>query len=144
MMQRLVDDLKTSSADALRLSALAAALGFAAFLTAGFVCAAVFIAVLQSYGMVEACLAGAAVFLVVTLIMAAWYLLYQRAVRRHAMEAEKSAVTAALTDPAVLAIGLQVVRAIGVRRLLPLLAVGGIALGLSSVRRSDASDEDED
>jgi uncharacterized membrane protein YqjE len=144
MIQRLVDDLKTSSADALRLSALAVALGFAAFLTAGFVCAAVFIAVLQSYGMVEACLAGAAVFLVVTLIMAAWYLLYQRAVRRHAMEAEKSAITAALTDPAVLAIGLQVVRAIGVRRLLPLLAVGGIALGLSSVRRSDASDEDED
>jgi hypothetical protein len=140
MLQRLVDDLKTSSADALRLSALAVALGLAGFLTVGFACTAIFIVVLQNNGLPEACLAGAAVFLAVTLVLTAWYLAYQHAVRRHALEAEKSALSAALADPAVLAIGLQVVRTIGVRRLLPLLAIGGIALGLSSARHSEAPD----
>jgi len=140
MLQRLVDDLKTSSADALRLSALAIALGLAGFLTVGFICAAIFVAVLPAYGLVVACLADAAVFVVVTLILTAWYQVDQHAARRHALEAEKSALSAALTDPAVLAIGLQVVRTIGVRRLLPLLAIGGIALGLASVRHAEAPD----
>jgi hypothetical protein len=41
---------------------------------------------------------------------------------------------AALVDPMVVAAGLQVIRAIGVKRLVPLLAVGGLALGLLSSR----------
>ena len=34
-----------------------------------------------------------------------------------------------LSDPMLVAAGLQVVRAIGVKKLIPILAVGGLALG---------------
>ena len=34
-----------------------------------------------------------------------------------------------LADPMVVAAGLQIVRAIGVKKLIPILAVGGLALG---------------
>jgi hypothetical protein len=41
----------------------------------------------------------------------------------------KSAVHTALVDPMLVATGIQVIRAIGIKRLIP-LAVGGRALGL--------------
>jgi hypothetical protein len=41
----------------------------------------------------------------------------------------------------IVATGLQLVRAIGVKRLLPLLAVGGLALGIMASRNHDASDQ---
>jgi hypothetical protein len=48
----------------------------------------------------------------------------------------------ALSDPMVLAAGLQIVQIIGVKRLvIPLLAVGGIALGLMASRRATADEE---
>ena len=44
----------------------------------------------------------------------------------------------------LLAAGLQVVRAIGVKKLIPLLAIGGLALGFMMSRgASDTSDEAE-
>jgi hypothetical protein len=45
-----------------------------------------------------------------------------------------------LADPMLLATGLQIVRAIGVKRLLPILAIGGVALGIMA-SRAGASDE---
>ena len=44
-----------------------------------------------------------------------------------------------LTDPMVLATGLQIVRAIGVKRLIPIIAVAGLALGLMASRGAGAS-----
>jgi len=46
----------------------------------------------------------------------------------------------ALTDPMVVAAGLQLVRTIGIKKLIPLLAVGGLALGLMA-NRSHAPDQ---
>ena len=45
-----------------------------------------------------------------------------------------------LADPMLLATGLQIVRAIGVKRLLPILAIGGVALGIMA-SRGGAADE---
>jgi len=73
MFQRWVDDFKESVATTLRLSSLAAAAAIALFIALGFLCAALFVFVLQNYGPVQACLAGAAVFLAVTLIAAICY-----------------------------------------------------------------------
>jgi hypothetical protein len=39
-----------------------------------------------------------------------------------------------LADPMMVAAGIQIVRAIGVKKLIPLLAVGGLALGLLASR----------
>ena len=65
MLQRLIDDVKQSTGSALRLTSLAAAAAIALFITLAFLCAAAFVYVLQHYGPVEACLAGAALFLVI-------------------------------------------------------------------------------
>jgi len=41
-----------------------------------------------------------------------------------------------MSDPMMVATGLQIVRAIGVKQLLPLLAIGAIAFGLMAQRKS--------
>ncbi|BBC03463.1 MULTISPECIES: hypothetical protein [Bradyrhizobium] len=138
MLQRLINDVKDATGNALRLTSLAAAAAIALFITIAFLCAAAFVYVLQHYGPVEACLAGAALFLVVTLIAASVYIVRKREMRRRAEKAAKAAAANVLTDPVVVATGLQIVRAIGVKRLIPILAVGGLALGLM-VGRSAAS-----
>ena len=139
MLHHMIDELKTASAVALRLTGLMIACAAALFVTTGFLCAAIFVVVLQRYGLPEACLAGAAAFFILTLITALVYLLYKRETRREAVEAEKSALAAALSDPAMIAVALQVARTIGFKRLVPLLAIAGVALGLSASRRRDGA-----
>jgi len=141
MLHHMIDDLKSSSGIALRLSALAIACGGALFVTTGFLCAAIFVVVLNRYGLAEACLAGAAVFLILTLITALAYVLYVRETRRETAEAEKSAIAAVLSDPAMIAVGVQLARTVGIKRLVPLLAIAGVALGLSAHRRRDGADQ---
>ncbi len=143
MLQNFIDDLKDSTGVALRMTSLVIAVAISLFITTSFLCAAAFAFVLQRYGIVPACLAGAAVFFVVTLIAAGCYLYRKRQARR-ALEAAKetakanakSAFATAMSDPMMVAAGLQIVRAVGVKRLLPLLAVGGIAFGLMAQRKS--------
>lgn len=145
MLQRLIDDVKQSTGSALRLTSLAAAAAIALFITIAFLCAAAFVYVLQHYGPVHACLSGAAVFLVVTLIAVGVYTARKREMQRRAEKAAKAAKSAAATmfaDPALIATGLQIVRAVGVKRLVPILVVGGLALGLMA-SRSAASNKSE-
>ena len=139
MFQRLIDDFKDSTATALRLTSLAAAAAIALLVTTAFLCAAAFVFVQQNYGTVEACLTGAAIFFVVALIAAGWYMARKRQVKVRAERAAKSAAHSMLADPVVVAAGIQVVRAIGVKRLIPILAVGGLALGFLASRNAAAS-----
>src|ERR1700730_18461962 len=129
MFARMIDDFKDSTSTALRLTSLAAVMAFALFVTISFLCAAAFVYVLQTYGLIQACLAGAGVFLFVGLIAAVFYVVRKNRVRARAKEAPKSAVQTALADPMLVATGIQIVRAIGIKRLIPILAVGGLALG---------------
>jgi hypothetical protein len=136
MIQRIIDDFKETTGAALRLTSLAAAAAVALFITLSFLCAAAFVVVLDTYGLVQACLAGAAVFFVVTLIAASIYIARKKQAEARAKTVAKSAVHTALADPMVIAAGLQVIRAVGIKRLIPLLAVGGLALGFLASRQN--------
>ncbi|PDT90129.1 hypothetical protein CO669_11745 [Bradyrhizobium sp. Y36] len=148
MFQRIIDGISASTGTTVRLTSLAAGAAFALFITTSFLCAAAFISVLNTYGPVQACLAGAAVFFLLTLTAAVSYWAYKRELRKQAQiaaeRAAKSAAPSMLADPMLLATGLQIVRAIGVKRLLPILAIGGVALGIMASRAGvpeDASAE---
>jgi hypothetical protein len=134
MFGRMIDDFKDSTGRILRLTSLAAVAALALGVTISFLCAAAFVYVLQRYGLIEACLTGAGLFFVVTLIAAGCYMLRQRQVKARAAETVKSPLQTALADPMLVATGIQIVRAIGVKRLIPILAVGGLALGFLATR----------
>ena len=137
MFQRILDGISASTGTTVRLTSLAAGAAFALFITSCFLCAAAFISVLEEYGPVQACLAGAGVFFLLTLTAAVSYWAYKRELRREAhLSAERAAKAppSMLADPMLLATGLQIVRAIGVKRLLPILAIGGVALGIMASR----------
>jgi hypothetical protein len=141
MFARMIDDFKDSTGTALRLTSLAAAVAFALLITTAFLCAAAFVFVLQRYGLIEACLTGAAVFFVVTLIAAGSYMVRKNQVKARVEETTKSAMQTALADPMLVAAGIQVIRAIGIKKLIPILAVGGLALGFLASRGHPAHDE---
>lgn len=154
MFARVIDDLKESTGTAVRQTSLVAAAAFALLVTISFLCAALFVFMLHKYGPVEACLAGAGVFLVVTLIAATCYIVRknqlraraEQAAKQAAMDAARSAKSAAssmLADPMLMAAGLQVVRAIGIKKLIPILAIAGVALGYIMSRGAGQGDEAE-
>ncbi len=140
MFQRMIDDFKASASTAVRQTSLAAIAVVALFITTGFLCAAAFVVVLDTYGLVQACLAGAGLFFIVALIAAACYVVRKRQIEAQAAARAKSAAHSLLADPVLVATSLQIVRAIGVKRMLPILAVGGLALGLMA-SRGQASDQ---
>jgi hypothetical protein len=141
MFQRMIDDFKESTGTTLRLTSLAIAAAIALFITTCFLCAAAFMFVLERYGAIEACLAGAAVFFVVTAIAAGSYMVRKHQIKVRAEQAAKNATHSLLADPAMVAIGIKVVRAVGIKRLLPILAIGGVALGLLAARGHAQAEE---
>ena len=74
------------------------------------------------------------IFFVVTLIAAGCYMVRKNQIKTRAEQAAKSAAQTMLADPMLVAAGIQIVRAIGVKKLIPILAVGGLALGLLASR----------
>ena len=130
MLQTFIDDMKSGMRAAARTSGVVAAAALTAFVTLCFLCAAVFVFVLETYGLIIACLAGAGVFFVVTLLLLIYLDELRRRAARRPKEVAKSVVQVAATDPMVIAAGLQLVRTIGIKRLIPLVALGGVALGL--------------
>jgi hypothetical protein len=143
MFQRMIDDFKDSVATSMRLTSLLAAMAFALFVTLAFLCAAAFVYVLQTYGLIQACLTGAAIFFVVALIAGGFCLVRRKRIRTRAADSAKSAVHSALADPMLVATGIQLIRAIGIKRLVPILAVGGLALGILASRGNATEQEEE-
>jgi predicted transporter len=134
MLTRMIDDIKDSTGVAIRMTSLAAAIALAFLVTIAFLCAAAFVYVLQNYGPIQACLTGAGIFLAIALIGIVVYTVRKRQARQEAKETAKSALHTALADPVMMATALQVIRAIGIKKLVPILAVGGLALGLLANR----------
>lgn len=141
MFQRAIDDFKESAGNALRLTSIAGVAVVAGFITIVFLCAAAFVFVLQNYGLIEACLSGAAMFFLITAIAVVTYTIRRNALKKRAAKTAKSVTQNLLADPMLVAAGLQLVRAIGIKKLIPILAVGGLALGLFAGRR-DRNDGD--
>jgi hypothetical protein len=140
MFGRVIDDFKESTGTALRLTSLAAAAAAAAFITISFLCAAAFVYMLQTYGLIQACLTGASIFLIVAMVATSLYVVQKNRARARAAGAAKSTAHSALADPMLVAVGVQVIRAIGVKKLIPILAVGGLALGLLASRNTSVDE----
>ncbi len=143
MFQRYIDNFKNSTSMALRLSSVAIVAAIALTITLAFLCAAGFVYMLQHYGPIQACLAEAAIFLIIALIAIAVY----SAQRRRNEELRAAAAKAApnpLADPMLVATGIQLARAIGVKKLIPILALGGLALGLMARRDSSAKETSDE
>lgn len=144
MFQRWIDDFKTNTSTTLRLSGLVV-INIVALTIAGvFLCAAGFIAIWREYGSIYACLAGAALFLVVALVVLAIHGEQKRRAELRRREAAKRASQSILTDPALLATGLQLARVVGIKRLLPVIVLGGLAFGLMASRRDNPDDDNAD
>lgn len=141
MLQKFIDDFRESTGSALKQTSLALAAAIFLFVTISFVCAAAFVFVLERYGLIQACLAGAGVFFIATVLAAMSYAIQKRQDERKPKVPSPSAMQTALSDPMVLATGLQILRTVGIKRLLPLLALGGVAFGLMAHRNSAAKEE---
>ena len=71
------------------------------------------------------------------MIAAGCYMVRKRQIEARAEQAARTAKSTAqtvLADPMLVAAGIQVIRAIGVKKLIPILAVGGLALGFLASR----------
>jgi len=144
MFQKITDDVREVTGTVVQKIASAISLILFVFITFSFLCAAAFIFVLKNYGAIEACFTGAAIFFILSLAAMSCYAAASRKKQKPkpTAEAAKSPLSSALSDPMMITIGLQVLRTVGIKRLLPLLAIGGIALGVISQQRSRSSDPD--
>jgi len=150
MFKKFIDNIKSSAGGTLRLTSIAAVAAITLVVTFAFLCAAGFVYVHRTYGLIEACFAGAGLFFFISILLIGYYLGQKSEMERVAANAraeaearakqqasERSLLQTALSDPLVVATGLQVVRAIGIKRLIPILAAGGIAAGFWASRRDD-------
>lgn len=143
MFEKTFGRLKQEARSALLLVILAAACLGAAAIAIGFLCAAGFIFALNTLGPIYACLIGFGVFLFGTLILLAVYAAVSARHRRIKRERAVDAASSPLADPRLVALGLQVAQTVGLRRLLPILALGGAAFVLASgARRARPADRD--
>jgi hypothetical protein len=145
MFQRMIDDVKSSTGSAMRQAALTAVAAVCFCVAIAFLIAAGFIAMRDHYGLIEACLATAGLFLLVALIFVGVHAARSREIQRRAAERATSTTSGLLNDPRLIVTGIQVAQAVGVKRLIPLVAIGGLALGLLAARgqtRNQAGKQD--
>lgn len=135
MLEGLTERVKGEAGYSLRVVGLAGAVALSAASVVAFLIAAAFIRISVDYGPIEASLACAGLFVVLTAILAIAYAVTTARHRREEEARRAAAATSsalALADPRIILLALQVVQAIGLRRLMPLLAVGGAGLALAS------------
>jgi hypothetical protein len=143
MLDRLIDDVRVAAGLAARQTFYVGAVAVSLFVTTGFLCAAAFVFVLERFGLIQACLTGAAVFFIVTLISAGSYLALKGGSRKRVVPDTASAAPSFVPNPMMLAAGLQIVRAVGFKRLVPVIAIAGLALGVLAARSQTAEADDE-
>ena len=145
MFQRLIDDFRDGAGHTVRMTALVVAVAVSLFVTTSFLCAAAFVAVLNRYGLVEACLTGAGIFFVVTLLAAGLYAARKRQIAKRIADVPKqakSSIQSMMPDPMMIASALPIIRAIGFKKLVPILAIGALALGFIAARSASGGDDE--
>lgn len=123
LLSQLTRPLSRAASDAAKLAgwgiavAIPTAVAFVFFLVAAFVWAE------ENYGTVEAALLLGAIFLLIagSILLAAW--LYYRRSREHEQVAAASSPPL-WKDPAILSVGIELVRIVGIRRIIPVIALG--------------------
>jgi hypothetical protein len=103
----------------------------AATATLSLLCAAAFVFVMDRYNVLCACLTIASFWLIVTLALISIYVANRRRSAQAAIAAQASRPSL-LADPFVIATGVQIVHAIGIKRVAALAAVAGAAMALAS------------
>ncbi len=131
MLERLVGDWRRAAQAEIRLVAVAVAASVAATGALALACAALFATVMSHFGVVDACLTVAVVFLAVSLALLALYVVLRRRAAQAASVA-RAQNRSLIADPLVVATGLQFVQAVGLKRALTLLAIVGGAIALTS------------
>ena len=140
MFERIVGDARRAAATELGLIAIGVAAGLAATATLSLLCAAAFVFVMDRYSVLYACLTTAGFWLIVTLALISIYVANRRRAARAAIVAE-AARPSLLADPFVIATGVQIVQAIGIKRVAALAAVACTAMALASKPASRARGE---
>ena len=146
MFGSLIDDLKAKVDGMLKL-AVAGAIAASAAVVA-FMCftVALFLWMQEIYGTLEAWLAIGACFAALAMLGGIFMIVLRR--RTHPVKAatvraeEPSMIARLLQEPAVLLTGLQILRLVGARRILPLVILGAVAGGLMLNRNGHASHHD--
>lgn len=149
MFSGLIDEFKVRLD--LTLKAVVAGAIFAFAGMAAFICGLVilFLWTQQTYGVMQAWGAVAAVFGAVALIALIPLLSSGRKRRALARAAERRVAEAEADrnrkpdwwqDPAMMLTGLQIARTIGIRRLLPILAIGAVVAGVAISRQAGDAD----
>lgn len=145
MFSGLIDDFKLRLD--LTLKAMVAGAIFAFAGMAAFICGVVvlFLWVLQTYGVMQAWGVVAGLFGVIALLALIPLLSSGRRRRALARAAEQRAAQAEAEknrkpdwwqDPAMMLTGLQLARTIGIKRLLPVLAIGAVIAGVAISRQA--------
>lgn len=143
MFGSLFDDLKFKVDGMLRLAAagaIAATAGIVAFFCFAI---ALFLWVQQTYGTLEAWLALATLFLAIAIAGGIVMAVIRRrpAMRREPKPREApSSISKLLQEPAILLTGLQIVRVLGVRGILPIVLLGAVAGGLMMNRNGHSTE----
>lgn len=141
-MATLLDDLKSKVDGALKLAVVGSILAVA--VVAAFVSLVVvlFLWTHQNYGLLEAWVVLGGLFALIAVGSGIALLLIRRGRSRRArVQREQPGFNRVLQDPAVIVAGLQVVRQLSARGLLPLLIVGAVAGGLMMNRNGHAGRE---
>lgn len=128
-------ELKARLDVSLRAAAWGAVAALAGVVAMLFFCIALFAWLAQQYGSITAGLVIGGIFLLITLTTGVVCMTVRRK-RVKTRASEAAAGSNCWQDPALLLTGLQIARMIGVRRLLPIAIVGGIAAGLLSSQKS--------
>ena len=94
MPLRIVDELKDAASSTLQQASLISVVALALLVAAGFLCAAAFVVVLQSYGPAAACLVLAGIFLVIAAIAGVIYAVRKRQIEARAPSAREGRASA--------------------------------------------------
>jgi L-asparagine transporter-like permease len=124
-LQALMAHLQASGRHVVRSASLNAVMVVSVVVMLSFVIAALFIALQQAFGAIMACMVCAVLF---GLIAVAIAIAMDRMQKRFELQrAAMQRPAAAMGNPMTVAAGIELARAVGAKRLLPLLALAGLA-----------------
>jgi tellurite resistance protein TehA-like permease len=131
MFDRIIGDVRRAASTEMRLIAIGGAASLAAAATLSLLCAAPFVFVMDRYNILYACLTVAGIWLILTLTLLAIYAATRRQAERASIAAHATR-RSLLADPFVIASAVQIVQALGIKRVVALLAVAGTAMAPAS------------
>lgn len=142
MLAALFDELRAKVDGALKLAVAGSILAFAAVAAFVSLVVALFLWTQQNYGLLEAWVVLGGLFALIAVGSAIALLTMRRGRTRSARQRrDQPGFNRVLQDPEVIVAGLQVVRQLSARGLLPLLIVGAVAGGLMMNRNGHAGRE---